>query len=656
MITYTRTDFGLILAALLICITNLVYTIMDGHTGKPQNRVYMGLLLLLSTSALCELFNISYSPRSAVSDTAFTVTRVANYIYFLCHSLLAPALFYYVTFLIGRTVGLGFHRKPGSTSAEFLWSMAPSIVVAVTEVFIALNPVTEWCWYYDDDRVFNRAWGEYVFVYALSAIWMLAAFVLVMKSWAILSKGRKRSIAICFLLASSGIIIQLFAKSYRIEVLLEALSFTGALLFIENEDDRRNVELNVYNSAAFSLDLTANLRSRVSVQTMIIRGIHFDRSANTVVFGKLNRDSASIAVADYLSTVIERYYIYSIGHGRFALALYNCTDAEAKALAETIMARFRQPWNLDGSDIRLTARILIVSSPSRAKTVEEIVYFAECPIPEKMQERIISGSDLNCMIRRAAVEKAVTRGLEENSFEVYYQPTYNIGRTLHGAEALLRMHDKGMGMIYPDEFIPIAEQLGMIDAIDEFVLKEVCKFLMTGIPQKNGLECINVNLSVLECMKEGFAEYVSEIVESSGIRKKLINFEITESVAAKDYDHLARVIEQLKKEGFQFSIDDYGTGYSNMTSLFSLGADIIKIDKSVLWNAEKSGLGMTLLRTSIDMVHKMQKKALMEGVETEAQISILRELGCEYLQGFFFSKPLPKDDFIRLIKKDKGTL
>lgn len=95
----------------------------------------------------------------------------------------------------------------------------------------------------------------------------------------------------------------------------------------------------------------------------------------------------------------------------------------------------------------------------------------------------------------------------------------------------------------------------------------------------------------------------------------MINFEITESVAAKDYTHLAEVIDRLKQQGFHFSIDDYGTGYSNMTSLFSLGVDIIKLDKSILWNAEKSELGMTLLVTLIEMVHKMERKSLMEGGE-----------------------------------------
>ena len=249
-------------------------------------------------------------------------------------------------------------------------------------------------------------------------------------------------------------------------------------------------------------------------------------------------------------------------------------------------------------------------------------------------------------MRHAAVEEAVTHGLERGSFEGYYQPTYNLDRTLHGAEALLRMHDETLGNIYPDEFIPIAEQLGLVDTLDEFVLREVCRFFATGIPQQFGVDCINVNLSVLECMREGFAAHVSGIVEDAGVRKHFINFEITESVAANDYRRLGQVIDQLRTEGFLFSIDDYGTGYSNMTSLFSLGADIIKIDKSLLWNAEKSDLGMTLLKTSIDMVHDMQKLALMEGVETEAQLAVLERLHCDYLQGYLFAKPLTQAQFI----------
>ncbi|MCR4639529.1 GGDEF domain-containing phosphodiesterase [Ruminococcus sp.] len=648
MIRYTDFCFGAALSALLICLGNLSFTILDGHTRKPQNRIYMSLLMLLAINAVCEMINVRMGEYEMSSEVAFMISRSSKYVYFLTHSLIAPVLYYYLSFVIGRTVG--FRCSSDAAVKEKLRVAVSWAIVIVSELVIAVNPLMHWCWYYTEERIFHRAWGEYIFIYIISGLWIAAAFIMCMRSWNILSKGRKRSIAICFLLATVGVCVQLFIPQLRVEILIESIGFSGVLLFIENEDDRKNVELDVYNSAAFALDLRANLKNNIPVKVLIIRSIRFDKTANTVVFGRMNRDLIIKEVSDYLETVIPRYFIYSVGHGRFALALYDHTDKQVHELAEAIDKRFQKPWSVNGIDIIVSARIMLVNVPERAKNVEEVIYIAECPIPDHMHERIIEGKSLDWIIRRAAVEKAVTHGLDKGSFEVYYQPTYNIDKTLHGAEALLRMNDKDMGMIYPDEFIPIAEQLGIIDVIDEFVLKEVCKFIFTGIPQKYGMDCINVNLSVLECMKEGFAEYVSGVVEAEGIRKKMINFEITESVAAKDYTHLADVIEQLKREGFQFSIDDYGTGYSNMSSLFSLGADIIKIDKSILWNAEKSELGMTLLKTSIDMVHKMQKKALMEGVETEPQIEILKELDCEYLQGFYFSKPLPKNEFIRLIQ------
>ena len=650
MVAYTSMGFGLELSAMLICLANVLYTVTDGHTKKPQNRIYITIQIVLALNALCELITIICTARSMDSDNAFSLLRLSTYVYFLSHSLAAPLFYFYISFVVGRRVRFEWPRRSGKSPIGFLWSIFQPVIIVVTTLVIGLNPLTKWCWSFGATRVFQREWGEYIFVYILSGVWIVAGFILAMMSWNILSKTRKRSIALCFLLAGSGIIIQLLSTYYRVEVLLEALGFSGVLLFIENEDDRKNVELNTYNSAAFTLDMTATIRNRIPVQVLIVRNIRFDRTVNKVVSGKMDREEAIQEVAAYLGTVVKPYYIYSIGHGRFALTLYNYSKEEAHRTALTLESRFRSPWFINGADIILSAKFLLVNESERAASVRDILYIAECPIPETMQERIIEGKSLDWIIRRASVENAVTHGLEKGSFEVYYQPTYNLDKSLHGAEALLRMHDEQMGTVYPDEFIPVAEQLGMIDILDEFVLKEVCKFIMTGIPQKNGMDCINVNLSVLECMKEGFADHINGIVESEGVHKKFINFEITESVAAKDYEHLANVIDQLKQEGFKFSIDDYGTGYSNMTSLFSLGADIIKIDKSILWNAEKSELGMTLLKTSIEMVHQMQKKALMEGVETESQIQILSELRCDYLQGFFFSKPLPKSEFIPLIE------
>ena len=656
MINYTNLGLGLVIATLLICVTDIIFTVMDGHVGKAQNRIYIAILSVLGIDALCEVINIQVADQITTSDRAFLTFRICQFVYFLTHTLLAPLFYYYISFVVGRSVSGRLRREDTGSTLRYVLKILPFVVIAATTVFLCLNPVFHWAWSYDENRQFHRGIGEYLVVYILSQVWIISSFILTMRSWNILSKNRKYSITICFLLVGIGIVIQLISRTMRVELLMEALGFTGVLLFIENEDDRKNVELNVYNAAAFSLDLSASIRNHIPAHVIILRGIRFNRTANTMVSSKIYRDTINNAIADYLSTKVKRTSIYSISHGRFAVVLYQKTDAEIDSLADEIAARFDRAWNIEESNVFLSSRIMVVSIPKRAKTLKDVLYISECPIPEEVQMRVFRGDDLDWIVHHAAIEAAVTKGLENGSFEVYYQPTYNIDKTLHGAEALLRMHDKELGTVYPDEFIPIAEQLGLIDELDEFVLKEVCKFICSGFPQSHGMECINVNLSILECMKDGFADHMNEIVEDAGIRKKFINFEITESVAAKDYDHLSGVIDQLKNEGFLFSIDDYGTGYSNMTALFSLGADVIKIDKSILWNAEKSDLGMTLLKTSVDMVHEMHKKSLMEGVETEAQIEILKKLGCNYLQGYYFSKPVPKDEFIRLIEQQQAVI
>jgi EAL domain-containing protein (putative c-di-GMP-specific phosphodiesterase class I) len=151
-------------------------------------------------------------------------------------------------------------------------------------------------------------------------------------------------------------------------------------------------------------------------------------------------------------------------------------------------------------------------------------------------------------------------------------------------------------------------------------------------------------------MRDDFVPHIIGIVEEYGIPKSFINFEITESVSASDYELLSKVVKELKEHGFQFSMDDYGTGYSNMHSLFSLDFDIVKIDKSILWDSEKSERGQIILENCVHMIKQMKRKILVEGVETKAHIEKLQSLGVDYYQGYFFSKPINKKQLIDYCK------
>ena len=241
-------------------------------------------------------------------------------------------------------------------------------------------------------------------------------------------------------------------------------------------------------------------------------------------------------------------------------------------------------------------------------------------------------------------------------FEVYYQPILESpSLRIKSAEALLRLRDPVLGSVPPAEFIPIAERTGLIDALGDYVLEEVCMFLAAGIPDELYLTGISVNLSTLQCVQPGFARRVKSIVSRFGVEPSKINFEITESVAPDDYDALDAVIRDLKSAGFTFAMGDYGVGYSNLQSVFSLDFDMIKIDKNILWSAEKGNIGRAILDNSVRMIREMNRKILVEGVETEEQLRTLTRLSVDYLQGFYFSKPLPKEDFVALARSQQKT-
>ena len=260
---------------------------------------------------------------------------------------------------------------------------------------------------------------------------------------------------------------------------------------------------------------------------------------------------------------------------------------------------------------------------------------------------LINCAEIEWVLRRSDIEKSIKNAVINGGLEVYYQPTLNAkDLTVHGAEALIRMHDSRLGFISPEEFIPIAEQIGLVDKIDDFVLVEVCKLIRSGILAEYNLDYINVNLSVIQCLQPGFFEHIIKTVDDYDIDHSVINFEITESVRAEEYDKLAQIAKNLKSSGFVISMDDYGTGYANMDGMFALDFDVVKIDKSILWSAMEDFKGRVILENSIRMIKDLGSKVLVEGVETEAQVKLLQSYDIDYMQGYYFSKPIPKSKFL----------
>ncbi|MBQ7274233.1 MAG: GGDEF domain-containing protein [Clostridiales bacterium] len=634
---YYCLTFTFSLAATLICLSDFCFVKVQNTMGKTQNKFFVILLWIVALNGICTTLSGFYSIYADKSELALYVIDQARYFYFVIHTALAPVFFFYISHVCGVVF------RSNSNKKKYIYYS----ILIICEALVITNPLTNWVYYRDENNVFTRNWGEAV-IYLVSAFFLFLSFKYLYTSWGALNTKRRSGLLMFLGITLTGIVAQLLNPDLKVELFAEAIGLTGVMMIIENEDDRIDIETGLYNRQAFILDLGGYFANKTHLHAISLR-------INTPEIisrksGVANRELAEKKVAEYLETIHKKYNIYKLGRRTFVLVAFGLNDDEAYDIASRIHLRFDKPWQLVDTLVLLESSLLVAKIPEQIENLNDALYMFESFQPDD-NKKILSGSDLDSILRGSAIEKAISNGLADGKFEVYYQPTYSIdGKTLHGAEALVRLHDDEMGMLYPDEFIPVAENIGLIDAIDDFVLMDVCKMIKDENLDKI-VDCINVNLSVIQLMKSGFVEHINGIVEMSGVDKKFINFEVTESISAASYELMNSTINSLKDEGFLFSMDDYGTGYSNMKALASMHLDCIKIDKSILWEAEKSKLGYIILENCVRIIHQMNLDILVEGVETEAQIELLRPLGVKYLQGYYFSKPVPKADFLKIVRE-----
>ena len=242
------------------------------------------------------------------------------------------------------------------------------------------------------------------------------------------------------------------------------------------------------------------------------------------------------------------------------------------------------------------------------------------------------------------------KAIKEDGFCVHYQPIYSVEKGRYTtAEALVRFKESDIGFVSPEEFIPIAEKNGMIVRIGEIVFEKVCKFYKENHLEEKGIENIHFNLSVVECMQQKLHEKIENIMDMYKLDSSKISLEITETAAVTSREIIINNMNQLIDRGFKFSMDDYGTGFSNTSTLIAYPFDEIKIDKSIVWSAMEDEKAMIAFKHSVAMIKDLDFKIVAEGVETKEQAKMLGDLGCDYFQGYYYSKPVSEDDFMSLI-------
>jgi diguanylate cyclase (GGDEF)-like protein len=366
-------------------------------------------------------------------------------------------------------------------------------------------------------------------------------------------------------------------------------------------------------------------------------------------------------VASKLSSYVrEQDVIARFGGDEFMILLTGINHIEEMdGFVRGILEYLREPFFFDKQELYITASIGISMYPTNGSDVETLIKYADIAMYRAKEKggntHEIYNPDMNLRsLHRLNLEIDMRKAIEREEFMVYYQPLVDLDKgEIFGMESLVRWKHPEWGMVSPGEFIPLAEETGLIVPLGNWVLKEACKqnriWNLMGLPPL----CVSVNISVNQFMHADFVNFIEETLYTTGLSPDLLCLEITESVAMKNVTFIMDSMDQLKKLGVQISIDDFGTGYSSLSYLKRFRVHTLKIDQSFIRDVTTDEDNAAIVTALIVMSQQLKIKSLAEGVETQEQLDFLRARGCNEIQGYIFSTPLPADQFEQLIRDNK---
>lgn len=381
---------------------------------------------------------------------------------------------------------------------------------------------------------------------------------------------------------------------------------------------------------------------------------HFNRVNDGL--GHANGDMLLTAVAQRLKHTVRRSdTIARLEGDQFALVLAMKSADDAVIVAQKLLAAIQAPFPLEGHEVSLTASIGIALFPSDYQKGDELLKGANSAMHHAKRlgrngYQFYSHEMNERAKQRLTLENELRRALLEEQFVLYFQPKVDIASgAVVGAEALVRWRHPQRGLVPPGEFIPVAEESGLIGALGEWVLKDAC--LRNAEWQRRGLKPIrvSVNVSAPQFRTSDIIERIAAALAASGLGPKWLELEITESMLMGNPDLVAQKLHALRRLGIHIAIDDFGTGYSSLSYLSRFPITTLKIDRSFIRDIATNHGMAEITRAIIGLSKGLELEVVAEGAETAEHIAFLREYGCVTVQGFFYSRPVPAEEFEKVL-------
>ena len=422
----------------------------------------------------------------------------------------------------------------------------------------------------------------------------------------------------------------------------------------QNSQAERDGLTGVGNSKSFYEELNTRLTDRERFQVMVVSLKGFSLVNHR--YGHRKGDEILYHMCNWLEKCRKGGRAFRFGNVTFALVCPYTDEEDTRALIAQIENRFDSPWVLGETRVTIpTCYVSMVCDRLQMEATQmlEVLSFMVELAKTREDGRVAYDAETRQLFQsEKEMEQLMQDSISKERFEVWYQPVYNcISHEFDSAEALVRLRDYEGNIISPNDFIPLAEKNGMIEDIGWLVWKQVCRFISTH-PEMT--LSISVNMSAQQFTNPKLCERMEKYLELCEIPPDRIKLEITERVIMQDEKYMNQVMHKLSSRGFRFCVDDFGVGYSNFSSVMNLPFEVIKLDRSLIERLPSDSVNQLAIRFMVEMFHNMGLSIVAEGVETRRQQEMIQQLGVDYIQGFYYARPMPEGETLAYLEKTEG--
>lgn len=630
----------------LIIIFILMLNFYDRRwKGFPQRKIYQFCLLISAGSILLNILcvnTINYA-----WELPLWINLLCNSAYFLLIVTVSTTIAYYMMHLLFEHIYQKRQMQNFTAGLLFLYLFYFTLLL--------YNLRSGVIFYFDENRSYRR--GPLINLgYGIMAVQLLMLIYLTLRNAKSVSLSMRRVMKI---LPPIILLLTAYQLFYPDVLFNGGIIVAANIILLVNFQSRRIEQDSLTpcgNRKSFLQELSLRLGGHQHFQVVIIA---FQK------FGSVNQRYSQKKGDDLLYEIglwLERLHpsgsSFRVGNVEFALLVPYTGMASSRKILDTVYQRFSRPWELENTSVILDASLADLICTDQDWNVTDIVEFLNfsLSLAKERPDRLVrfDESVYLKMEQRNQIIKRMQQSVRENLFQIWYQPVFSCTTGKFSmAEALIRMMDARGNPVLPSVFIPLAEQHGLINEISSLVLENAVRLLAEAEPEQ--LESISVNLSMQQFMSEGFIGSLQDLAAKYQLDPGRLRLEVTERVLAEDIPRMQQIMNELNQMGFRFALDDFGTGYSNLSAVLDCPFSSIKLDRSLIQGYTDNNRFACIVNAMLELFHHMGYQVVAEGVETESQAAALINCGADWIQGFYYARPMPEKEFLQFIREHNAA-